>query len=135
MFTEGGKGGAPIVWLPVEQVIKVLESCIQLRKQLIDDVYQIYGLSDIMRGDGDASETATAQNLKSQYGSIRIRERQKEIARFCRDICALVGEVVSTCFSPETLMQMSNMKLPTQAELDQRHCRRGLQRSRRHPAR
>lgn len=119
MFTEGGKGGAPIVWLPVEQVIKVLESCITLRKQLIDDVYQIYGLSDIMRGDGDANETATAQNLKSQYGSIRIRERQKEMARFCKDICSLVGEVISTCFAPETLMQMTNIKLPTGAEVQQ----------------
>lgn len=120
MFAEGGKGGAPIIWLPIDQVEKILQGCVALRKQLIDDVYQIYGLSDIMRGDSDPRETAKAQGIKAQFGSVRIRERQKEMARFCRDICALAGEVIATCFSPETLLQMANMKLPTQAELDQK---------------
>lgn len=118
-FTDGGKSTAPIVYLPVDQVGAILKGCVELRKQLIEDIYQIYGLSDIMRGDGDASETATAQSIKAQYGSVRIRERQGEMARFSRDICRLVGEVISTCFSPETLMTMSNIKLPTQEEIDQ----------------
>jgi hypothetical protein len=117
VFTSGQGGGAPIVWLPVEQVGEILKGCVELRKQLIEDVYQIYGLSDIMRGDGNASETATAQSIKAQFGSIRIRERQNELARFCRDICRLVAEVLSCCFAPETLMQMANVKLPTEAEL------------------
>jgi len=117
VFTSGAGGGAPIVWLPIENVAKILEGCVKLRQQLIDDVYQIYGLSDIMRGDGNASETATAQSIKAQYGSIRIRERQNELARFCRDTCRLVGEVLATYCAPETLMEMANMKMPSEAEL------------------
>lgn len=119
IFTEGAKGSAPIVFLPVEQVSVVLEGCVKLRQQLIEDVYQIYGLSDIMRGDGKANETATAQSIKAQYGSIRIRERQNELARFCRDLCRIIGEVLASQFNQDTLMKMANMKLPTQAELDQ----------------
>ena len=119
MFQEGARGGAPIIFLPVEQVGKILEGCVKLRQQLIEDVYQIYGLSDIMRGDGKANETATAQSIKAQYGSVRIRERQNEMARFCRDLCRIVGEVLSSQFNQDTLMKMANMKLPTQAELDQ----------------
>jgi len=119
MFTEGSKNGVPVVFLPVDQVIKVLEGCIKLRQQLIEDVYQIYGLSDIMRGDGKANETATAQSIKAQYGSVRIRERQNELARFCRDLCRIVGEILASQFNEKTLMQMANMNLPTQAELDQ----------------
>jgi hypothetical protein len=118
IFSEGAKGGAPIIWLPIDHVSAVLEACVKLRQQLIEDVYQIYGLSDIMRGDGKASETATAQNIKAQYGSVRIRERQNELARFCRDLCRLVGEILASQFQPETLLKMANMKLPTQAELD-----------------
>ena len=119
IFQEGGKGGAPIIFLPVEQVGVILEACVKLRQQLIEDVYQIYGLSDIMRGDGKANETATAQSIKAQYGSVRIRERQNELARFCRDLCRIIGEVLSSQFNEKTLMQMANMPLPTQAELDQ----------------
>jgi hypothetical protein len=117
-FKEGGSGGAPVVFLPVDQVIKVLEGCVKLRQQLIEDVYQIYGLSDIMRGDGNASETATAQNIKAQYGSVRIRSRQQELARFCRDVCRLVAEVVCTQFQPETIMAMANMPLKTRAQVE-----------------
>jgi hypothetical protein len=119
IFSEGAKGGAPIIWLPIDHVSAVLEACVKLRQQLIEDVYQIYGLSDIMRGDGKASETATAQNIKAQYGSVRIRERQNELARFCRDLCRLVGEILASQFNQNTLLKMANMKLPTQAELDQ----------------
>lgn len=116
-FKSGGGASAGIVWLPVEQVIKVLEGCVKMRQQLIDDVYQIFGLSDIMRGDGNASETATAQNIKAQYGSVRIRSRQQELTRFARDVCRMVGEIISAHFQPETIMAMSNCPLPTDAEI------------------
>lgn len=119
VFAEGGKGGAPIIFLPVEQVIKVLEGCVKLRQQLIEDVYQIIGLSDIMRGNSDPRETAKAQGIKAQFGSIRMKERQNEIARFCADLCKIIGEILASQFNEKTLMQMANMKLPTQAELDQ----------------
>lgn len=116
-FTTKGGGKVPVIFLPVAEVAQVLEGCVKLRQQLIDDVNQIYGLSDIMRGDGDAGETATAQRIKGQYGSLRIRTRQAELARFCRDVTRLVAEVVSNHFQPETIMSMANMPLPTDADV------------------
>jgi hypothetical protein len=116
-FKEGGKEGAFIIWLPVEQVATILKECVELRKQLIEDIYQIVGISDIMRGDAQASETATAQSIKAQFGSVRIRQRQNELARFARDIIRLTAEIVSSTFQPETLLQMCNMKLPTQQDV------------------
>lgn len=116
-FTTKGGGKVPVIFLPITEVVQVLEGCVKLRQQLIDDVNQIYGLSDIMRGDGDAGETATAQRVKAQYGSLRIRTRQAELARFCRDITRLVGEVVCNHFQPETIMAMSNLPLPTDADV------------------
>ena len=57
-----------IVWLPIVEVANTITSLVALRKQLIDDVYQISGISDIMRGSTDPAETLGAQQLKSQYG-------------------------------------------------------------------
>jgi len=51
---------------------------------------------------------------------IRIRERRNELARFARNICRLVAEVLPVNFAPETLMQMANMPLPSQAKIDSR---------------
>jgi hypothetical protein len=117
-FLEGGGGkAAPIVWVPVEQVISVLEGCIKLRQQLVEDVYQIIGISDIMRGATDPQETEGAQQLKAQYGGTRIKDRQTEIARFCRDIARLVGQIIAQYCAPATVMEMSNMKLPSRLTL------------------
>ena len=116
-FKESGSGGAPIVWLPIKEVGDVLKGCVELRTQLIDDVYQITGISDIMRGSTDAQETKGAQVLKSQHGGIRLATRQGELARFCRDITRLVAEIICNHFQPETIMAMSNTPLPSDEEV------------------
>lgn len=108
-FAERGGIKGVIEWLPIDMVIDVLQGCIEARKQLIEDVYQITGISDILRGVTEASETATAQNIKSQWGSLRIRDRQKEVARFARDAIRLMAEVMAEVFQPETLQQMTGI--------------------------
>lgn len=117
-FTDKG-GSKAVVTLPIDEVQKVIVACMAARKQLIEDVYQITGISDIVRGDTQASETATAQRIKSQWGSIRIRDRQAELARFARDIVRLAGEIICDQFQPETLMLVSGIKLPSMAEKQQ----------------
>jgi hypothetical protein len=107
-----GESGPPIVFLPVEHIIKVLEGCIQLRKQLKDDVHEITGISDIMRGDTDAEETATAQRHKSQWGQSRSKSKPEEMARFCRDCIRMCGEIIANHFDLKTMLEMSNIHLP-----------------------
>lgn len=116
-FLEAGSGkGAPIVWLPIDMVATIIKECVELRKQLVEDVYQIIGISDIMRGATDPQETEGAQQLKAQSGATRMRDRQNEIARFCRDIARLTGQVIAQYCSPKTIMEMTNVKLPTRAQ-------------------
>ncbi|MEO1189544.1 MAG: hypothetical protein AAFW60_10765, partial [Pseudomonadota bacterium] len=89
------------------------------RKQLIEDVYEITGISDIMRGTTTASETATAQQLKSQYGNVRVRGRQEEMERICRDCIAIEGEIMAEEIEPEELIKMAQMELPTDDQIQQ----------------
>lgn len=107
-----------IVWLPVREIAEVITQLVALRKQLIDDVYQITGISDIMRGTTEASETLGAQQLKSQYGSIRIRDRQNEMVRLARDVTRIEAEIMAENFEPQTLLEMSQVDdLPTEADI------------------
>ena len=107
-----------IVWLPVREVAEVIVQLIGLRKQLIDDVYQITGLSDIMRGATDPNETLGAQELKSQYGSIRVRDRQEELVRLARDVTRIAGEIIAENFQPQTMMAMSQYEeAPSQQQI------------------
>ncbi|MGU3399156.1 hypothetical protein ACLBWS_05345 [Brucellaceae bacterium D45D] len=112
-----GESGAPIVWLPVDMIVSTITALVALRKQVIDDVYQIMGLSDIMRGSTEASETATAQNIKAQYGSIRIRDKQQELVRVARDLARISAEIIAENFSQKTIEEMCQMELPTAAAI------------------
>jgi hypothetical protein len=105
-----------VEWFPIDQVASALKACIELRKQLIDDVYQITGVADILRGASDPNETATAQGLKAQWGSVRVRDRQKEVARFSRDILRIKAEVIAETFSIDTLKAMTGLQIPTNEE-------------------
>jgi hypothetical protein len=112
-----GNGGVKdmIVWLPIDQIAATLKEVITLRKELFDDVYQITGLSDIMRGETEASETLGAQNLKSQYGQVRIRDKRDEMVRLARDVTAIAGEIMAENFSAATLLEMSQLDVETEA--------------------
>jgi hypothetical protein len=101
-------------------IAQTITSVIAVRKQIIDDIYQIMGLSDIMRGSTNPDETLGAQQLKTQYGSVRIRDKQGEMVRLARDIEEIVAEIMCSDFEFTTLMQMSQMDIPTLAEQDQK---------------
>ncbi len=119
LFKEKGGIKGLIEWVPIDMVIQCLKGCYEARSQIIQDIYQITGLSDIIRGDSDPNETATAQGLKAQWGSLRVRDRQKEIQRFARDALEIKAEIISEHFSIETLRAMTNIKLMTNAEKQQ----------------
>jgi hypothetical protein len=109
-----------IIWLPVETVALTIRELIALRKQIIDDVYQITGISDIMRGTTVATETLGAQQLKSQYGNVRIKDRQEEMIRICLEITEIAAEIMAENFSPEALKMYSQVDdLPDRAQIQQ----------------
>ena len=85
-----------------------------LRKQVIEDIYQIMGMSDIMRGATDPSETLGAQQLKTQYGSTRTRDKQQELVRLARDLVEITLEIITEKFDEVTMIEMSQTQLPTE---------------------
>ena len=109
-----------VQWLPLGEVAATIRELVEQRKELITNVYEITGISDIMRGSTQASETLGAQQLKSQYGSVRIRNRQEEMVRIGRDVTAICAEIISENFDAETLARMTRIELPTEAELEER---------------
>lgn len=105
-----------IEWLPIDMVIGVLKACVEGRKQLIEDVYQITGISDIIRGDSNPNETLGAQQLKTQWGGLRLRHKQGEMVRFARDCCRIAAEIIADQFQPDTLMAMTQWRPPVQKQ-------------------
>lgn len=108
-----------VSWFPVEQYVKILEQLYAAREQTKAAIYEITGLSDIVRGASQASETATAQQIKSQYVSLRLKRMRGLVAIYARQIVRMLSEVISEKFSPETLAKMTGVQLPTMAQKQQ----------------
>jgi len=101
---KGGLKGA-IDFLPIDMIAATLIQCYQARTEIKNQIYEITGLSDIIRGSSFASETATAQQIKGQYASIRLRAMQEDVALFATGLLRLKAQVICTKFTPETILQ------------------------------
>lgn len=111
MIAEMGGIERAISWYPVDQVMKVVVSLYEARERTKQELYEITGLSDIMRGASDSRETATAQRIKGQFGSLRLSDRQKSLQVFIRDVLRLKAEVICEHFSPQTLQMMTGVQM------------------------
>jgi hypothetical protein len=107
-----------LIWLPIDQIATTITQVVMLRKQVIDDIYQITGLADIMRGDTDPNETLGAQQIKTQYGTTRIRDKQQELVRLARDVVEITSEIITEKFKDATIVEMSQTQLPRQRDIE-----------------
>jgi hypothetical protein len=104
-----------ILWWPIEQAVNVVRELYVQREQTKQAIYEITGISDIIRGQGAASETATAQQIKTEWGSLRIKKMQRLIERQVRDLFVLSAEVISRHFSYASLQKMTGIEIDEQA--------------------
>lgn len=107
-----------IAMLPIDSSVQAMQALYQAREQTKQTIYEITGISDIIRGASNPDETATAQEIKGRFGTMRLQDKQAEIQRFARDNIRLVAEVIAEQFSPDTLIKMSGMKLPTRQDVE-----------------
>lgn len=110
-------GGGFVQWMPIADLANAITGLLGARDQIIQDFYQLSGISDIMRGATEASETLGAQQLKSQYGSVRVRDKINELQRLARDAARIGAEIIAENFTQKTIMEMAMMDLPTKAEV------------------
>ena len=119
MWAEKGGMKGMIDWLPFESIAGVLAQLIARRDDVKALLYEITGMSDIMRGAQAAggAVTATERSLQARFASVRIQALQDEFANYATDLIRLRAEVISKHFSPETIIRQSNIERTVDAEL------------------
>ena len=118
LMQAGGLDKAIWIW-PIEKLASVLGHLYIQREQTKTIIYEITGIADIMRGSSAASETLGAQQLKAQFGTMRLDDMRRDVQRFARDLVRIAGEIIAEQFSPETMSMMTEVKLPTSEEKQQ----------------
>ncbi len=106
-FAKGGGFEGSVAFFPLKEVIVTLQTLHERQAELKAEIYEITGISDIVRGLSNPNETATAQQIKGQFATLRISDRQRDLQRFARDLIALKAEIIAEHYSSTTLALIS----------------------------
>ena len=115
-FSEKGGLQGSIQLLPLEVIAQTLINLYEAHKNVTGQIYEITGISDIIRGQTSASETATAQQIKGQYAGLRLRSLQEEVALFASSIIKLKAQIMCKHFQPETILNYAAASQMSEAD-------------------
>ena len=118
LMQSGGLDNAIWMW-PIERIAGILGQLYVQREQIKTTIYEITGIADIMRGSSVAAETLGAQQLKVQFGTMRMDDSRRDVQRYARDLIRIAAEIISEQFTPESLQMMTDIKLPSMEEKQQ----------------
>lgn len=117
MFAERGGIKGQVDFIPIADVVNAIDHLRQYRQDKVVQIYEVLGVSDIMRGSSKASETAAAQQIKAQFGSTRIQLKQFYIADWITQALRIKAEIICKHFQPETIIKRSNIERTPDAPL------------------
>ena len=105
------------IWmLPIEKLIIVAQELYKAREAIKQVIYELTGISDIIRGSSVASETATAQDLKAKWGTVRLRKMQKIVADYARDLFRMTVDCSADHVPVEKWKEITQLPIPTAQE-------------------
>jgi hypothetical protein len=114
------------IWLvPIQDYVPVIQELWTQREQLKKVIYEMTGISDIIRGSTVASETATAQGIKSKWGTLRLQTMQGRVKRLAREMLRMESEIMCGHFGKAKFKAMTDTHLLTNEEREQ--LQQGLQ--------
>lgn len=103
------KGGIKdiIQWMPIQQIAECLIQLYNARDRTKAVLYELTGMSDILRGQTSPIETKGAQDLKANFASRRIMPKQKEVAETACNMIKLMGAIIAEHFSARTISMIT----------------------------
>ena len=111
---QGLRGAIDIV--DITPIAMALKNAYEAMAQLKQEIYDITGISDIIRGQSNVIETATSAQIKSQFASLRLKEYQDAVACYASRILKIKAQIICGQFQPETLVKIGGVAQLSQAD-------------------
>jgi hypothetical protein len=106
---KGGIKGVVDFW-PLDRVMETITALEARRQVLLEIIYQITGIADIIRGASNPNETLGAQQIKSKFAGLRLETRKQKMGEFAGQAAAIKIEIIAKHFRPETIMKMASVE-------------------------
>jgi hypothetical protein len=111
---QGLKGAIDVV--DITPIAMALKNAYEAMAQLKQEIYDITGISDIIRGQSNVIETATSAQIKSQFASLRLKEYQDSVACYASRILKIKAQIICGQFQPETLIKIGGVEQLSQSD-------------------
>lgn len=119
IFSERGGMKGAIDWMPIADIVNALQVCGQQQQMRIEQLYQVTGMSDIIRGQATKSATATEQKIKAQFASVRLQFMQDEFAEYVSDLMNIKVAIIRNVYDPQRIIELSNVMATPDAQFAQ----------------
>ena len=115
--TAAGGGLKGVVqFLPMNEVAQTLLNLYQARTEAKNTLYEMSGISDIVRGQVDPREKASQSKIKASFATQRLDQRRRAVERTARDAARIQVELMAELYSPDTIRQQSGFDLMREME-------------------
>lgn len=111
VFGQSGGLDKYIAHWPMEPTVAAINQLMVQAEAKKQQIFEISGISDILRGQTNAQETLGAQEIKATWGNQRVQMRQGDVAAFARDLFRLKAEIICRHFEPHVLEVMTQIKM------------------------
>jgi hypothetical protein len=111
---QGFKGAIDLIDLT--PIANALSIAYEASDKVIQAVYEVSGISDIVRGATDPRETLGAQEMKGQYATLRLRDMQMAVAQFATEILKIKAQIICDKFQPQTILQIGAAEQLSEAD-------------------
>lgn len=103
---KNGLAGA-IDIVDLKPFYEALRACYEAVVQIKEIIYEITGISDIVRGQSEASETLGAQQIKQNFVGLRLKNMQRDVAKFAAELLQHKGQIICAKYSRDTILKIS----------------------------
>lgn len=106
-FSEKNGLAGSIDLVDLKPFADALKQAYLAMSQVKEYIYEITGISDIVRGQTNANETLGAQQIKQNFVGLRLKDMQTGVAKFAAEALAIKAQIICGKYSPETIKKIS----------------------------
>ena len=110
-----GLDGA-IQFLPLGAIAEALVGLYDARERTKQVLYEVSGLSDIMRGQVDPREKLGQSRLKGQFASQRLQSKVRVMEQVAKGAIAIKAEIIAEHYDPQFIRQLSGFDFIPEVE-------------------
>ncbi len=104
---SGEKGGVKgsMEFTPLDEIAGTYNKLIQAREAVKAQIYEVEGISDLMRGAPTPYESASATTMKGKLSSSRMAVAQREVASYVEGLLRLKAHLICRFYTPQIILQ------------------------------